>query len=193
MNNFQDTYPISELDFDLVSEIRNDYRFYFTSIGKKEIDKAIHYDYIEEIGNTPLFNLGFGDYDFKTDSILDEEISCNGDHYKVFYTILNTVPRLFDAHNDATLLVQGSDSMPEFIQNCKANCTRECNDQDCRKAHRRIRIYRNFVNKNFDNLNDEYDFQGSEALYKEGIAEPYEVGKEYISVLVKRKNNYYEN
>lgn len=193
MNNFQDTYPFEEFDFDIVSETRNNYRFYFTSKGKNKILKAIHYDYIDELKNTLLFNLGFGDYDCMNNTILDEEVTCNGDHYKVFYTVLNTVPRLFTAHGDAILLVQGSDSMPEYINKCRANCTRDCKDQDCKKAHRRIRIYRNFVNKNFDILNDEYDFQGSEALYKEGIAEPYQIGKEYISVLIKRKTTYYEN
>lgn len=187
MNNIHDTYPIIEFESDFDPETRNHYRFYFLSEGKSEIFKAIHYEYLKEVKDSPLFNLGFGDYDNSTDSFLDKVTPCNGDHYKVFYTVLNTVPRLFVAHSDATVLVQGSDSTVEFIENCRANCSRGCDNEECKKAHRRIRIYRNYVDKNFDSLNCEYDFMGSETLYKDDNAEPYQIGKEYISVLVKRK------
>jgi hypothetical protein len=43
-------------------------------------------------------------------TVSDEEVSNNKDHYKVFHTVLNTVPRLFDAYGDIILIAQGSDS-----------------------------------------------------------------------------------
>jgi len=193
MNNFQDTYPIVDFEPDIDQETRNDYRFYFISKGKKDIYKAIQYEYLEELNNAPLFNLGFGDLDADAEDLLDQSVSGNDDHYKVFYTVLNTMPRLFLMHSDATILVQGSDSTPEFIAKCKANCTRGCDNEECKKAHRRIKIYRHFVDKNFDTLNSEYDFFGGVTLNKYQNAEPYQKGEKYISVLVKRKTPYYEN
>lgn len=193
MNNFQNTYPIEEFDFGMESEMTNDYTFYFISKGKKNIYKAIQYEYLDELNKAPLFNFGFGDLNGIADMLLDESVSGNDDHYKVFYTVLNTVPRLFSIHNNATVLVQGSDSTPQFIEKCRANCTRACDNEECKKAHRRIKIYRHFVDKNFESLNSEYDFWGAETLNKYPDAEPYQVGKKYVSVLVKRKTAYHEN
>jgi hypothetical protein len=183
MNNYQDIYAITEEQL----ATRNDYRFYFVSTGKKDINKMIEYEFVKDIENGPLFNLGFGNYNSATDGLLDEVVSCNDDHYKVFYTVLNTIPRLFLAHTDATILVQGSDSMPQFIERCKANCNRNCGNEECKMAHRRIKIYRNFVDKNFDNLSNDYAFLGSKNVDNFEDAESYQVGEKYISVLVKRK------
>lgn len=184
MNNFQDVYNTQEDHL----ESQGILRYYFVSKGKKDIVKTVQYQYVKHFNGTPLFNLGFGDYNLETGVVSDEDVSSNDDQYRVFYTVLNTIPRLFDVYGYVILMVQGSDSRQEFIENCKTNCSRKCNEGDCKKAHRRINIYRNFVDKNFEHLDKEYIFWGGEDLDNQNFIEPYKKGKKYNSVLVMRKN-----
>jgi len=163
-------------------------KYYFVSKGERDIVKVVQYEYIEQFEGRSLYNFAFGDYDFEKDEVSDGEISNNGDQYKVFHTVLNTVPGLFDIFGNVTLMVQGSDSQPEFIDNCKNDCGRKCGDGDCKKAHRRINIYRSFVDKHFDDLSEEYLFMGGECIDNENIIEPYRKGKKYNAVFVMRKN-----
>lgn len=160
------------------------YRFYFTSKGKRDIRKIVEYSLITDLNKIPVFNLGFGDYDVENDSVLDDEVSGNGDHYKVFHTVLHTIPRLFDTCGHVMLHIKGSDSTPKFIARCKAYCSRNCGD-DCKKAHRRINIYTSFLDKHFVELKDRgYYFWG---LYA-NLTEPYQTGKKYKSVIVTKIN-----
>ncbi len=117
MNSFQDVYSTREYHI-----AQGTLRYYFVSKGKKDIVKAVQYQYVRHFDDRPLFNLGFGDYNPETGTVSDEEISNNDDQYKVFHTVLNTIPRLFDAYGDVILLVQGSDSKPEFIDKCRLGC-----------------------------------------------------------------------
>lgn len=71
-------------------------RYIFTSVGKKNISKAVEFNSLNIAG---LFNLCFGDVR-KDDSIDDEANSNNGDLRKVLSTVVdiiidftNTVPR----------------------------------------------------------------------------------------------------
>lgn len=180
MEDNQVVYDTEEMYLDS----KNCFRFYFNSKGKREIPKAVQYTYMGEVYNLPLYNFGFGDYDEVNDTIFDTPISCNEDHYKVFHTVLNTIPRMFEACQNAILSVRGSDSTMGFIKNCKSNCTRNCKNGECKKAHRRINIYRNFVDKYFNELNKEYLFFG----HGPDKLEDYQKGKKYNGVVVMKKH-----
>lgn len=134
----------------------------------------------------PLFNLGFGDYDFQGGTISDEDVSNNNDHYKVLHTVLNTIPELFNEYGNVILMVQGSDSKPEFIARCQSSCTRKCQGGVCKKAHRRINIYRRFVDKNFESFSENYVFYGGEGIDDYNVIEPYVKGKKYNIVFVRK-------
>lgn len=165
-------------------------KYFFISSGNVDIVKAVEYQYVQDFGEYPLFNLGFGDYDLETDVTLDKTISNNGDTYAVFHTVLSTVPRFFEANPNAVMMVQGSDSSSEFSENCKKSCRKKC-DKQCKNINRRINTYRWYVNKNFDDLNKTYTFYGG--LKSENgmiIPEEYDIGKEYDSVFCKKQTNH---
>lgn len=184
MNNFQNVYHTREY------QVANDLlQFYFVSKGEKDIVKVVQYQYVKDFNGRPLFNLGFGDYDMDKGTVSDEEVSNNKDHYKVFHTVLNTVPRLFDTFGDIVLMAQGSDSRQEYINKCRVSCSKECDDGHCKKAHRRIGIYRGFVDKNFAELSKIYDFLGGEGIENQKFIEPYQRWKTYKAVFVLRKNS----
>lgn len=147
MNNFQNVYDTDEHRLRL-----GILRYYFVSKGERDIVKVVQYHYIGHFEGVPVFYFGFGDFDPVGDTLSDEDISDNNDPYKVFHTVLNTVPKLFDIYGNVMLMVQGSDSKPEFVDKCRTTCTRRCEDSSCKKAHRRINIYRRFVDKNIDTL-----------------------------------------
>lgn len=182
MHNFQQVYNTSEEHSAYIL------RYYFVSKGERDIVKVIQYQYVKEFQGFPLFNLGFGDYNLETGCVSDEEVPNNGDQFKVFHTVLNSVPKLFDHYGNVILIVQGSDSKPKFAESCKLTCSRKCGNADCKKAHRRINIYRNFVNKHYEQLCQEYIFKGGEDIDNHNIIEAYQIGKKYNSVLVMRKN-----
>lgn len=184
MNNFQDVYSTQE--YHIASQ--GILRYYFVSKGKKDIVKAVQYQYVKHFNDCPLFNLGFGDYNLETGTVSDEEVSNNDDQYKVLHTVLNTVPGLFYAYGNGILMVQGSDSKPEFIDKCRTSCSKKCGDGSCKNAHRRINIYRGFVDKNFELLNENYIFQGGENIENQNLIESYMPGKKYNAVFVMRKN-----
>jgi hypothetical protein len=184
MNNFQNVYHTREY------QVANDLlQFYFVSKGEKDIVKVVQYQYVKDFDGRPLFNLGFGDYDMERGTFSDEEISNNNDHYKVFHTVLNTVPRLFDAFGNIILMAQGSDSRQEYIDKCRGSCSKKCNDGPCKNAHRRISIYRGFVNKHFEDLSENYSFLGSEGIENQKLIEPYQQWKKYKAVFVMRKKS----
>lgn len=81
----------------------------------------MEYAYVQAFAGHPIYNLGFGDYDISSDRLLDESISNNGDHYRIFNTVLSTIPDFFSHYPLATIAVQGSDSKEDYIQRCKTN------------------------------------------------------------------------
>ena len=132
--------------------------YFFVSRGDCHIIKAVQYSHVLNFDGKKVFNLGFGDYDPVTDSILDEVISNNGDAYKVFNTVLSTIPYFFAVFRDAIVMVSGSDSRPGFRDICRLSCTKKCSPDQCTKLHRRINLYRNYVNRNFFELSKQYKF-----------------------------------
>jgi hypothetical protein len=132
-----------------VSEYKRQYLF--ESVGSASIVKVVEYSFIDFVNSVPVFNLGFGDYDEENNTIRDDVNSNNGDHYTVLNTVLNTVPDFFRHYPNAVIMVRGSDSHEDFHQSCKMTCTKKC-VTECKNARRRIKIYRYFVDKNFDEL-----------------------------------------
>ena len=185
MNYSNNYYPTIEEKYDSKKIIR----YYFISVGNKKIVKAVQYDYIKNINNIPLYNLGFGDFNRETGQISDNEISNNNDQYTVFHTVLNTIPRLFETCGNIILMVQGSDSKPEFKENCTMTCTRKCKTGECKKAHRRMNIYRNFLDKNLDQLSNQYLFWGGDGIEDYKLLAPYEKGKNYMTVITSKKKS----
>jgi hypothetical protein len=95
---------------------------------------------------------------------------------------------MFSSLGDVILMVQGSDSTPEYIEKCREACKRKCGVAECKKAHRRINIYRGFVEANFKELNENYTFMGGENIDNHNIMEPFERNKKYNAVWVMKKN-----
>ncbi len=96
------------------------------SKGEQDVVKAIQYSFVQKIIGKNVFNLGFGDYDIERDLILDNVNTNNGDTYKVFNTVLSTIPTFFEKFNLDIIMVQGSDGRPEFIEQCKLGCLKKC-------------------------------------------------------------------
>ena len=160
-------------------------RFYFESIGVSTIVKAIDYAFLGTWSGMSVYNLGFGDYVKAEDKIVDSRLSNNGDLRAVFGTVLNSIPDFFDRFPGAVLHVQGSDSSNEFIEECKKNCQRKCVGDECKKAGRRIAIYRGYVDENLVELTKSYQFWG--VLKSSDTAENYQVAKDYDVILVRKK------
>ena len=153
MSYFENIYDLEE-----DKEAQN-LKFIFISSGTQDIVKAIQYSYLQQLNNSHLlqlngknvYNLGFGDYNLENDTLTDTVNTNNGDVYKVFNTVLSTVPNFFENYTNSILIVQGSDSSQQFIQQCKETCTKSCGEK-CKKSNRRINIYKHFVNKNYEQL-----------------------------------------
>lgn len=182
MGHFTDTYEIK-------SEITSQgIDFFFLSEGRREIIKVVQYSYVRNFQGKELYNIAFGDYDYNTDSYSDDVNSNNGDHYSVYRTVLATIPLFFQLYKYAMLMVRGSDSTREFQDNCRTTCERKCFSASCKKAHRRINIYRNFLDKNFEDLTREYEFLGDPYNDENQIlTEAYNKGKKYVSIFIKKR------
>jgi|GEM_PF-7041429 len=146
MNDFTDVYNTS---VQFISA-QNSLRYFFISQGKKDLIKIVDYSYVGMFNKFPLYNLAFGDFDPVKDEISDNAVSDNGDQYKVFHTVLHTVPMMFDALGQVSLIVEGSDSKPEFIKSCKVGCDRNCKPGECKKAHRRINNSMKKIGKRYE-------------------------------------------
>ncbi len=170
------------------SDIHETPTYFFVSEGKQTIVKAIQYSYVQQLGGRPVYNLGFGDYDFENENLDDSIDSNNGDHYRIFDTVLSTIPTFFTANNNAFLMVYGSDGSNEFMERCKQKCVKKCGDE-CRKLNRRIAIYRSYVNKHFASFSVDYEFFGGVKTDSgEHSLERYILGKSYDSILLYKKN-----
>ncbi len=181
MSNFENSYELEE------EKSEHDLKFFFISKGHQDIIKAIQYSYVQELNSKSVYNIGFGDYDIENDNIIDNVNTNNGDAYKVFNTVLNTIPIFFENYATSILMVQGSDGRPEFMEHCKLTCTKKCNNE-CKNHNRRINIYKTYVDKNFSTLSIDYHFLGGiKNDDEETFLEPYELQKKYDSVFLFKK------
>lgn len=168
--------------FDLVLEEENFQYGFMTPSGNWKI---VGHSYVETRGERKVYNLGFGDYNLKTKAFVDDEVFNNGDARLILNTVLSTVPLFFNIKPNDALIVQGSDSSTEFSEKCKSTCKKKCRDQ-CKKQHQRIRIYCNYLDKNFEKLIKNYIFFGL-PLEDGSDFEQYIPGKSYKSVLIYKK------
>jgi hypothetical protein len=181
MASLSDSYNVEEI------KLAAGYKFMFSSIGQKIIVKAVQYTYIHRFEDRNVYNLGFGDYDPSSLYVTDQTTSNNGDQYKVFRTVLSTVPIFFEYFPYAIISVQGSDSGTQFAENCKKTCMRNCMSA-CRKANQRIGLYRNYVEKHYDGLTLYYWFLGGFINVNENIVtERYIPGRRYDVILLFKK------
>lgn len=171
----------------------NKYRFFFKSINdltEKEVIKTIEYLHFEIYENRKVFNLGFGDYDETTDKIIDDQETNNGDVYRIFNTVLNTVPVFFEKCPDGILFITGSDSKDQFAEKCKESCKKGCK-LVCKNQHRRIKTYCNYIRKNYIKLSKEYDFYGGKKnnLTKKTSVTLYDKNVKYYDIVLVSKKN----
>jgi len=169
---------------------QDEIQYLFVSTGHKDIIKAVQYNYVGNLDEKRIFNLAFGDYYIETDTIDDEANTANGDVFKVFNTVLNTIPSFFEIFANEIIVVSGSDSKLEFIEKCKKECKKNCKEE-CRKAGRRIGIYRSYVDKNFEVLSNDFVFYGGNPALENPqstLLEPYIVNKKYSSVFIFKNN-----
>lgn len=184
MNLNSNTYNLSEN----INE-ENDYlRYFFISEGKETIIKVIDYQYVQEYEDHNIYNLAFGNYETEYDSVVDDANSNNGDVYTVFNTVLSSIPKFFEIVPNDKIIVQGSDSTKEFLEKCRQNCKKKCKEKKCRKFNQRLRVYKNYVDKNYDDLIKEYTFYGGfKDEFNNSYLEEYIKYKEYLSVVVEKK------
>lgn len=164
-------------------------RYFFESTGKTNVIKTIEYSPLQAAGNKTIYNLGFGDYNHKDQTVNDTSISNNGDVYKVFNTVLSTIPSFFETIPSGILFVGGSDSSEDYYNQCKPLCRKRCIDS-CKNEGRRISLYQRFLNKNYQVLSPDYVFKGGTICHEtwRTIIEDYTVGKSYDLILVRKKN-----
>ncbi len=182
MSNFENIYELKE------QKSETDIKYFFISKGKEDVIKVIQFSFVQELNEKNVYNLGFGDYDIENDIIIDDVNTNNGDAYKVFHTVLSTIPAFFTIYENDILIVQGSDGRPDFIENCRITCVKNC-FEECRKFNRRINVYRKYVDKFYDQLVLNYQFFGGKKNEEsQTILEEYVCHKGYDAVfLLKRK------
>lgn len=164
----------------------NKLKFYFESRGYSALPKAIEFELTRtRIKGRSVYNLGFGDKMPDEMKVLDTSISNNGDVYRVFNTVLSTVPVFFEHFPKASILVRGSDGIDCYFEKCIIQCRKACITK-CRNEGRRMSIYRSFVNKHYDQLKVDYVFFGG-THYADGWGitwEDYVMGKYYDAILL---------
>ncbi|KQO21448.1 hypothetical protein ASF10_11865 [Flavobacterium sp. Leaf82] len=183
MNLNSYTYNLSESK----DENNNYLRYYFISEGKESIIKVIDYQYVQEYEEHDIYNLAFGNYDAEKDIVVDDANSNNGDVYPVFNTVLLSITAFFEIFPNDKIIVQGSDGTQDFLEKCKENCIKNCKDNKCRKFNQRLKIYKGYVDKNYDILIKEYKFYGGfKDEFQNSYLEDYVKNKEYFSVVVEK-------
>lgn len=141
--------------------------FTFISKGKQDVNKVVAYQktnhsIIISIARD-IFNLGFGDYEDNVEDVNDLVNSNNGDVYKVFNTVLHTIPTYFERYPDNCLFVKGSD-------------------------RRRTDVYCNFISKHYDTFSTDYTFYGLEDTFNGRAYVPFKPFKLYEGVLFLQKS-----
>jgi len=176
-----------------LTEIRSEkaIKYFFISKGENNIIKAVQYSFVQKLNNRDVFNLGFGDYAILNDTIIDHISTNNGDAYKVFNTVLSTIPEFFKVYKNDILMVQGSDGQPDFLEQCKLICTKKCVNE-CKNFNRRINIYKRYIDKNYEKLKIDYLFYGGfKNINNQTFMEKYKPGEEYdIVFLLKNVPNF---
>jgi hypothetical protein len=126
-------------------------QFYFYSDGPKgRIRKIVYFNFFGKINGYAYYNLGFGDYDPKTNKINDRSISDNGDRDKILATIAAIALDFIDHLRNCRLIVSGT-------------------------TPARTRLYQMKINAFYDDISELFDIQGR----AETGWEKYQKGKNY--------------
>ncbi|SIO05732.1 DUF6934 family protein [Chitinophaga niabensis] len=192
MYTYESIHEPKQFTYDVAQRVTEHLiEYYFISKGERDLLKMVQYSFVEDVNERKLYNFGFGDYNFWNGRIADHVISNNGDTYKVFNTVLSTVPGFFEIQNNAILQVKGSDSSPGFAEACRVSCRKNCADF-CSNAGRRINIYRGYVNKHYDILRKDYAIYG-ELVRTENkiIMIDYTPDQQQESIFLTRNKNQY--
>lgn len=139
------TYPV---------EIEDENSFSFLSIGKSGI--ILKMVEIVEIQDG-IYNLGFGDYNFATESVDDKANSNNGDIEKVLATIFGIMIDFLERNPTKTIFFAGSTPV-------------------------RTQVYQRIINIYFDEFSTVLAIQGN----VNGQYEPFQKNRQYESFLVKK-------
>ena len=132
----------------------------FVSEGPKgSIKKMVEYT---ETATENVYNLGFGDYDEKTNSINDLSVTNNGDSLKVLATVASTVYAFIEKHPNAYILATGSTNV-------------------------RTRFYRMGITNNLAKITEDFVVYG---FTNKGNWEEFEVGEDYEAFLITKDNKF---
>lgn len=82
--------------------------------------------------------------------------------------------------------MQGSDSAEDFKDKCEITCKKKCG-LICKNHNRRIKAYKYYVDKNFNELSKEYVFFGFTSGKNPEFVK-YIPNSEYFGILVYQKN-----
>lgn len=135
--------------------------FEFISEGRHGlIKKIVEYT---ETGNENVYNLGFGDYDEKTQSINDLSVTNNGDSTKVLATVASTVYAFTEKYPNAWIFATGSTSV-------------------------RTRLYRMGITNNLEEIKNDYKVFG--LRIEDNEWEEFIIGEDYTAFMITKKENY---
>jgi hypothetical protein len=131
--------------------------FEFVSDGPKgRILKIVEYS---ETATKGVFNLAFGDFDKKMNTINDLSITNNGDSLKVLATVASTVYAFFEKHPNAYIVATGSTNV-------------------------RTRLYRMGITNNLAEIQEDFNVYG---FSEKGIWDEFEIGEDYEAFLITKK------
>jgi hypothetical protein len=131
----------------------------FISEGPKgHIKKVVEYT---ETATKNVYNLGFGDFDEKTNSINDTAITNNGDSLKVLATVASTVYAFTEKYPNAWIFATGSTAV-------------------------RTRLYRMGITNNLAEIALDFVVLGYNS---EGVWENFVIGEDYEAFLLTKKIN----
>jgi hypothetical protein len=165
MNNIEHRYIVQEVSENQILT------YFFVSHGKNEkedVFKVIQYAFVQEFNDKPVFNLGLGDLDMETGGINDVSMTGNGDVYRIFNTVLSTIPQFYEKYPNDVILVQGSDGREAFEAACRPTCTRKCSE-GCHNYNRRMKTYCTYVSRKYSIFEPEYQFLGVYEMWTIGL------------------------
>jgi hypothetical protein len=132
----------------------DEFSYAFFSVGKNGVIlKVVAFENIEE----KRYNLGFGDYDFSTQTVNDKIVSDNGDSEKVLATVLVILDKFLCEHLDYEVFIVGS-------------------------TESRTRLYQIAINVYYEEFIQFYQIFGESS----GEMEPFQKNKKYESFLVRK-------
>ncbi|TAG42979.1 MAG: hypothetical protein EAZ32_00370 [Cytophagia bacterium] len=115
--------------------------------------KVVAFEHIEE----KRYNLGFGDYDFSTQTVNDKIVSDNGDSEKVLATVLGILNEFLLKYPDYEVFIVGS-------------------------SESRTRLYQIAINVYYEEFMAHYQIFGE----RNGVIESFEKNKKYESFLIRK-------